>query len=292
MTATDITLLKRWPTQLLDRVASKNFVLVVGAGISRGCTNTVGKSPPSWSELIHDLAKTFTTGMVKKTVLELAGHGRYLDAAELLRGRARIQAREEDFLQRIADVTDGGRKPADQYQPSELHETLLELEPDVLVTTNYDRILERATKNGYNLHSYDSTTLSRDVRLGMPVLIKIHGSVDSAREIVLTRSDYTRLRRQGAQVLEVLQSLFLTKTALFVGYSFSDPDIHLLLENVLGARGDVQAHYLLTSGSVPLHLREIYQYCYGTAAVTYSSGDYMEMRRMLELLGQQVAARR
>ena len=79
------------------------------------------------------------------------------------------------------------------------------------------------------------------------MLVKIHGSVDDATNLVMTRSDYARLRRLGAHVLEVLQALFLTKTALFVGYGFGDPDVQLLLENVMGARGEVAAHYLLTS---------------------------------------------
>jgi hypothetical protein len=291
MVASDKTLLRRWPEHLLERVTSKNFVLVVGAGVSRSCRNAAGASPPSWEQLLRQLIATFTSGTTKGFARKLVDQGRYLDAAELLRGRARAQAKEEDFLKRIAEVTDGGTKAADQYQPSDMHEMLLTLEPDVLLTTNYDRILERASRNGYNLHPYDSTTLARDVRSGTPVLVKVHGSVDSASKIVLTRSDYTRLRREGAHALEVLQALFLTKTALFVGYSFNDPDIHLLLENVLGARGDVPAHYLLT-GAIPAHQRDVYQYCYGTAAVTYAEGNYEEMQRMLDLLSRQVEARR
>lgn len=267
-------------------------MLVVGAGISRGCANSSGEFPPSWKELINELAAKFTSGIHKTAVRELVTQGRYLEAAELIRVRARSQAKEDDFLQRIAEVTDGGRKVENQYQPSHLHETLLGLDPYVLITTNYDRILERATRNGYNVHSYGSTTLGRDIRLGVPVLVKVHGSVDSTSEIVLTRSDYTRLRREGAQALEVLQALFLTKTALFVGYSFSDPDIQLLLENILGARGDIAAHYLLTSKAVPAYQKELYQYCYGTSIVAYSDGDYAEMGRMLELLLAQVEANR
>lgn len=43
---------------------------------------------------------------------------------------------------------------------------------------------------------------------------------------------------------------------------------------------------------VPTYQREIYQYCYGTATVTYADGDYAEMKRMLELLRLQVETRR
>ncbi len=268
-------------------------MLVIGAGLSRNCKNGAGSAPPSWRGLLEELTRTFTVpGKARKNVNELVKQDRYLEAAELLRARARSQSKEQDFLQRIANVTDGGKKPTEQYKPDVIHDAVLRLEPEVLATTNYDRILERASRNGYNVHTYESPTLAADVRSGTPVLIKLHGTVDSASQIILTRSDYARLRREGVHVLEVLQALFLTRTALFVGYSFNDPDIHLLLENVLGARGEVPAHYLLTSDTIPDYQRDVYKYCYGTAVVTFGDSDYEEMRRMLQLLGAEVEARR
>ncbi len=81
--------------------------------------------------------------------------------------------------------------------------------------------------------------------------MKLHGTVDDESQIVLTRSDFSRVRRDGAHVLEVLQSLFLTRTAIFVGYGFADPDIQLIFENILGARGGPAAHYWLTGDKMP-----------------------------------------
>lgn len=125
MVATDRTLLPRWPEHLVARIASRNFVLVVGAGISRTCVSPTGQSPPSWQVLLEDLAAKFTSGKQKKSVLDLVKGGQYLEAAELLRLRVRGQSKEEDFLQRIADTTDGGQKAGEQYQSSSLHDVLL-----------------------------------------------------------------------------------------------------------------------------------------------------------------------
>ena len=208
----------------------------------------------------------------------------------MVRALARKGGKEQDFLRKIARLTDGPSTAL--FQPRPLHDTLLRLEPDVLVTTNYDRILERATRNGYQVHRYDSLTGADDVRSGEPVLLKIHGSVDSPSEMILTRSDYSRLRRVGAASLEVLQALFLTRTALFIGYSFNDPDIHLLLENVMGARGGIPAHYILTAKSIPAYVEAIYGYSYGTTVIKYGAGDYAELERMVELLAEDVEAHR
>jgi hypothetical protein len=291
MTA-DATLLKRWPEHLIEQVAARNFVLVIGAGASKSCVNASGKTPPNWEELLNKLIATHTAGISRTAAKSAVARGDYLEAAELLRVKAKAKGKEQDFLSLIAEQTDGGQRTEQQFQPSSLHGTLLRLDPHVLITTNYDKILERATSNGYKLHMYNSTNLGSELRAGSPLLIKIHGTVDHSQDLILTRSDYTRLRREGAHALEVVQALLLTRPALFIGYSFSDPDVHLILENILGATGSVPSHYLLTGDSIPQHVREIYGYCYGTSVVSFTSGDFGEMNRMLELLAEAVEIRK
>jgi len=281
----DWRLADRWPNNLVEQIASGNFMLVVGAGISQHCVNSAGHHPPGWSNLLTELCNEIISVRAKRKV----GHGliadfRYLEAAEYIRSIARAVGKEEDLLKKIARATDGGTNPAEQFQPASIHETLMSLSPSFILTTNYDKVLERATKNGFNVHNFESTTLAREVRQGNPVIVKVHGTVDDATKIVITRSDYSRLRRSGSLVLEVLEAMFLTRTVLFVGYGFGDPDIQLLLENVLGARGEAVAHYLLTSAKMPEYQRDVYKYCFGTGVVGYADGDYEEMARMISLL--------
>jgi hypothetical protein len=291
MTA-EVTLLKRWPAHLLKQIVSGNFVLVVGAGVSGASTNDAGESPPNWTTLIGRLASELLTAGPKRAVRDLIAKGRLLEAAELIRARSRAAGKEEDFLHLIARLTSGGTPEPDKFKPGPLHDSLMTLEPEIIVTTNYDKLLERATNNGYNVHAYTSNSLGRDVRSGNPSIVKVHGSIDDGSKIILTRSDYARLRRDGAEVLEVLQALFLTRTALFVGYSMGDPDIQLLLENVLGARGQVAAHYLLGSKALPEFQRDVFEYCYGTTVVPYADGDYAEMAKMVAILGVEVQSQR
>lgn len=288
----DATLLARWSDHLIERVASGQFVLVVGAGVSRSCTNSKGSAPPSWPDLLDKLMKALCSQRERVKASEAIAHGDYLLAAELIRSAVRAKGREHDYLKLIADATDGGTKAEDQFQPSDLHNTIMRLNPEIIVTTNYDRILERASNSGYNIHSFDSANLGSDLRQGTPVLVKIHGTVDKSPDLVLTRSDYSRLRRDGARTLNVLQALFLTRTVLFVGYGFSDPDIHLVMENVLGATDDAPSHYLLAAEGIPAHVRDVYRYAYGTTVVGYKDGDFEEMYRMMELLADAVDAKR
>lgn len=286
----DRTLQRRWPESLIQQVATHNFVLVVGAGASLGCSNSIGARPLSWPDLIKQLNAKFGSGSTKAAVTKLLQHNQFLEAAEVLKAHARATSKEQDFLDAIVLLTDGGPSQDRQFQPGKLQDTLLRLDPYVFVTTNYDRILERACNSGFNVHHSDFDQLAQDVRTGTPLILKIHGSADRKKGMVLTRSDYMRLRREATTALEVLQALLLTRTTLFVGYSFSDPDIQLLLENAVGARGGPAAHYLLTSDSTPTHQREVLKHSYGTTLVTYKGADYAEMARMLELLADAVEA--
>ena len=79
----------------------------------------------------------------------------------------------------------------------------------------------------------------------------------------------------------------LTRTALFVGYSFQDPDILLLLENVFGGAAQVGAHYWLAPSNGPDYLKLLYRNHYGIQLVEYDSSEgHEEMAEMLKALGE------
>ena len=53
-------------------------------------------------------------------------------------------------------------------------------------------------------------------------LLKMHGSVDRPRDIVLTRRDYMRYDEQRAALAGIVQAQLITKQMLFVGFSMND----------------------------------------------------------------------
>jgi len=59
--------------------------------------------------------------------------------------------------------------------------------------------------------------------------------------------------------------------------------------SLLGARGEIAAHFLLTGNGMATYQRDVYQYCYGTSVVTYAESDYIEMARMIDLLAERAA---
>lgn len=281
-------LASRWPDHLVRQIATGNFVLVVGAGLSAGCTNSQGESPPMWDSLLLEVLKSVCDSRTKdyKAAKAALDRGDYLECAEIAKLAAKSRGKSMDFLNAIAHSVDGpsGR----HFGPSDVYSQVMRLNPSFIVTTNYDRILERATRNGFKVHSFTSETLGSETRGGSPLLVKIHGSVDDSENLILTRGDYSKVRRNGSHALSVVQAMFLTRPVLFLGYGFRDPDIHLMLENVLGATDAPPTHYLLTGDDIPEHLMYTYRDSYGTAVIKFKSGNYVEMAEMIRALGDLV----
>lgn len=274
-----------WPDDLVAQAVQRNLVLVVGSGVSASCELS-GKHPPSWDGLLNGLVSKLSIVERKAEIEELIEKERLLDAAELVKQEAKRLTREQDFYRFIRGAVDGSGLA--KFQGSAWHDAIIRLEPDLIITTNFDNILERATQHGYSTHSYKSERVAGEVRRKEPTLLKIHGSVDEVEDIIFARTDYTRLRLHGVHALTVLQALFLTRTTLLLGYSLRDPDIQLLLENVFGGRNETPAHYMLAQDSLPDYERDVLRYSYGIGAITYPTGQHGAALTMLQELAELV----
>lgn len=101
-------------------------------------------------------------------------------------------------------------------------------------TTNYEALLEDALKaNGRKPDVKAKTSrLTTSVPDADCVVYKMHGSLEDPNEMVITREDYGRYARDHAPLLAVLQSELLTKSFLFLGFSFTDPNLEFVLAQI------------------------------------------------------------
>lgn len=216
-----------WPRALIEELASRRCIVFLGAGASSGSINQDDppKSPPTWNQLldgIKSIARDKDSLPIAESLIEKE---KYLDAAEVLFG----SINSADFAAFIREVMAEPR-----YQPSTIHEHVLNLDPKIVVTTNYDDIYDNYCKSGkeqglYNVCKYYESHLVSDLRSPVRQIIKAHGCITDPSKIVLTRSQYFQERQNYPNFYRVLDALFLTNTLLFLGYSLSDPDIQLML---------------------------------------------------------------
>ena len=243
--------------ELAEQVRRGECVFFVGAGLSRGA------GLPDWGELVREMAEKLA---VPDEVLKAQSQDTdyYLDLAELFQlehGRA--------ALVRMVQANYGsGHNCA---TPTLAHYLLMGLPAHHVITTNYDRLLERALTA---LRRHPQTVVRQEEvartgsRDGVHV-VKFHGdadrivlpivlpNVDSAAtsdtgetsapgslsstsavtpeledDIILTRSDYEAFFENRPVMAALLQGLLLNQTFFFVGYSLRDPNFRQIYSQV------------------------------------------------------------
>jgi len=117
--------------------------------------------------------------------------------------------------------------------PTRSHELLASLPVSELWTTNYDDLIERAKPDAVILARESDVISSRNN--GGPRVIKMHGGMlweggrESFAEPVLTRGDFESYEVKRPRTWALLRSTFLTKSMLFLGFSFDDPNLEVML---------------------------------------------------------------
>lgn len=75
---------------------------------------------------------------------------------------------------------------------------------------------------------------------------KFHGDIDDLSSIVLTKSSYESFSAQHQPFISALNGDLITKTFVFLGYSFNDPDLFHILQNIaLTYEKNKRKHYAI-----------------------------------------------
>ena len=119
-------------------------------------------------------------------------------------------------------------------RPTLNHELIAIFPIQIYWTTNYDRLLETALTNAkrtpdikYTLNHLTNNKPGRDA-----IVYKMHGDCDHPNDAVLTRDDYERYHFKMKDYLSALRGDLINKTFLFLGFSFTDPNIEYILSRV------------------------------------------------------------
>jgi SIR2-like domain len=277
-----------WPQALVVELAARRCAIFLGAGASASCVSAGGASPPNWGALLEHMRTRFQRADDADLLDDLFRKERYLDIAEVLLASAPI-AEFSTFIRDILVVP--------RFQPSAIHKAVLTLDPKLVITTNWDEVYDKHcqlgdARDGYNVCRYYENNIVSALRSPVRVIVKAHGCVTDCSKIVLSRSQYFDARRQYPLFFRVLDSIFLTSTLFFVGYSLNDPDIQLVLENASIAAPSSHTHYaVLPSGTHPALLAAA-KAAYNIHVIEYPKSDYAALNRGLDELATAVEDRR
>lgn len=266
-----------WPQSLIEELGGNRCIIFIGAGVSAGCSRNNGgavEHPPAWRPLLESLLARANLGSHadRAVAKELIERGNLLEAAEVIKSCVHTADFSGFITQTFRD-----------YQPTEIHQCLNDIDPKVMVTTNLDKVYEQFCQrgegsSGYVVHKYFDDGLVARLRSPQRLIIRAHGCMDTPEKTVLTKSEYFGARQSNSGFFKVLESLFLTHTLLFLGYSLSDPDIQLLLENGAIAAQSAHPHYAVMPTGIHPSLKASFKKTYNVDVLEY---DPVENHREL-----------
>ena len=135
-------------------------------------------------------------------------------------------------------------------KPTDNHKLLSQLPISTFWTTNYDKLIEKALEDNMK-KPYVKTTDEqlRGTNHDFDAIVyKLHGDVETPEDAVLTRSDYEEFGYNKRKLFrEVLEGDLLTKTFLFLGFSFEDPNFNYVIGRlrVLLDEKNTRKHYCI-----------------------------------------------
>ena len=273
-----------WPQSLVPEIAERRCVIVLGAGASAGSISRDGKSsPPNWATLLKGASEILTEDD-KILVQTLIEKERFLDAAEIVVSNSN----EADYAEFIRTTF-----VEPHFQHSAIHAEVYRLDAKIVVTTNYDDIYETYCKQGkgsqgFNVCRYYESHALNDVRSKMRIILKAHGCVTDPQKTVLSRTQYHHARRDFGEFFNLLDSLFLSNTLLFIGCSLVDPDFQLLLESTNIKCPSAHPHYAVLEEGVPGPIRKSTRTVYNVQCLEFEAGQYDQIVDALKLLNDKV----
>jgi hypothetical protein len=195
------------PQPLVDDIASGKCLPFVGAGFSLNARPPAGKQMPDWQLLTKYLAE------ISCISSELCGPE---VASKFEKKYGRVQ-----LIEAIRKALHVGH-----LNLGEAHRAFVDLPFDTIYTTNFDLLLEDA----FTLAHKPFRSLVGDKQMsfhGGPFdtnIIKMHGDLRHEEYIIITTEDYNDYLKNYPVIATHLSASLITRTPLFIGYSFSDPD--------------------------------------------------------------------
>lgn len=197
--------------ELVKELDTRNLAIFAGAGLS------VAAGFVDWKNLLKDIASELELDINREDLLSLSQY--YVN--DKCGNRSRINELIIDELSSIKEITEN-------------HEILARLPIDTFWTTNYDCLIEKSLEGIGKVvdvkHSVKQLPYSKTKKDA--VVYKMHGDVSMPDEAVLIKDDYEKYFLTRNDFFTILRSDLLTKRFLFLGFSFSDPNIEYILSRV------------------------------------------------------------
>ncbi|WP_130734473.1 SIR2 family protein [Flavobacterium sp. J27] len=205
-----------------NAINTKRLVIFAGAGIS------IDAGAPSWWKLIDEI----------KNELDLPeNENDFLKIPQIYYN----ERQEKEYVEKIRTILRHKK-----LKHNEIHEEILELNPEHILTTNFEDLLEQVINKKSLPYSVVKEDKDLPYSYNTKLLVKIHGDLDNSN-FVLKEDDYLNYSFNHPLIEAFIKSIFATKVVLFIGYSYNDNNLKQIIQNVRNILGNnFQNAYLLS----------------------------------------------
>lgn len=186
---------------LREAMFNKKLVVFIGAGTS------LDAGMPSWYEAIKDIAKKLKISENNLDYMKIPQF--YYNA----RGK-------KEYVELMRHIF----RYKEDLDIQEVHRNIIKLNAHTMLTTNYDCLLEKAATENSEFIQVISQDKDLPYKTAGKELIKLHGDFEHDN-FVLKEDDYLHYSSKFKLIEAYVKSLLAANVILFIGYSFSDPDL-------------------------------------------------------------------
>ncbi|WP_150139831.1 SIR2 family protein [Candidatus Enterovibrio escicola] len=146
------------------------------------------------------------------------------------------------------------RKIIEEFtEETENHRIIARLPVSSIWTTNYDELIEKTflkqgkvTDTKHNIKQLLCNKPKRDV-----VIYKMHGDVSNPSDAIISKEQYESYHQTHEPFINALTGELITKTFLFIGFSFTDPNLDYVLSRLnFRFREEKRLHYCIVKRHV------------------------------------------
>ncbi|MGV8898663.1 MAG: SIR2 family protein [Burkholderiaceae bacterium] len=218
----------------------RNVAIFAGAGMSKA----VGYV--NWPELLSDIAEEIGLSVDKEH-----------DLISLAQYHVNHKGSNAGLAKKIL------QEFSEQAEESESHRILSRLPIPTYWTTNYDALIENSLEKAFKVvdtkHSVGQLADAKPKR--DVVVYKMHGDVTMPREAIISKEQYEGYFKSHEAFITALSADLISKTFLFIGFSFTDPNLDYVLSR-LRLSSPIRDHYCIMKkvSRLPEDDDELFQY--------------------------------
>lgn len=260
----------------------RDIVPFVGTGISKGC------GLYTWGELLHKLAVEYLTS---DEINSLESEGDFFKYADQIVAAA---GNSDMIMKRIREMFAEA-----EVIPTEIPLLLVSEFSRMVITTNYDTLLEKASINSSSgpltpILPCLVGQMNESIQINDRSLLKIHGSVEEITSFVFTTEQYRKFYgekgcREGRLLPEYLMRIFSGKKVLFVGCSLKRDYTLEILEECIKQNRAI-SHFAIVpypseSDKQIKNRRDLTRL--GIEPIYYPEGDFQAVNQLIGYLAEE-----